>query len=213
MTWGKFLKEKYYRNEFIISLLFLLVVLFSFTNFLNYNETRDGIVLADPILHYFNPIDLTWSIFIAIYLSLVLAVISLFKNPKKLIILFQAYTLLLVIRMVMMFLMPLDPPPGMIPLNDVLVQSYGTGQLLTKDLFFSGHTATLFLLFLTAENKLLRKTFLVLTIIVGISVLLQHVHYAVDVASAPFFSYLSYRLIYLLQTKGMKYSLINKSDE
>jgi len=41
-------------------------------------------------------------------------------------------------------LVPLEPPPGQIPLADPLV-ALGTGVTLQKDLFFSGHVATLVL--------------------------------------------------------------------
>jgi len=207
MKWKEFIHDKYFRNEAIITLVIFAIVLSCFTLFLNYNESRIGITLEDPILHFFRPIDLTWLTFIIIYLSVVLGIIYLSKNPKTLIFALQVYSLLLLIRMMMMFLLPLNPPVGMIPLNDPFVQNFGTGQILTKDLFFSGHTATIFMLYLVVENKLYKKLFLVLTLVVGMSVLLQHVHYAIDVVAAPFFSYLSYRLVFLLQTKKLKKSL------
>jgi len=204
MKWKEFLQDKYFRNEVIITSIVFAIVLSCFTLFLNYNESRTGITLADPILHFFKPIDLTWLTFIIIYLSVVLGIIFLSQNPKTLIFALQAYSLLLLIRVMMMFLLPLNPPVGMIPLNDPLVQNFGSGKILTKDLFFSGHTATIFMLYLVVENKLYNKLFLVLTLVVGVSLLLQHVHYAIDVVAAPFFAYLSYRLVFLLQTKKLK---------
>jgi len=89
----------------------------------------------------------------------------------------------------------LNPPEKMIPLNDPVVEFFGTGQLLTKDLFFSGHTATIFLLYLLADKKLLKTFFLVSAIVVGIGVLLQHVHYSIDVFVAPFFAYCSFYIV------------------
>jgi membrane-associated phospholipid phosphatase len=207
MNWKEYLRDKYFRNELIITLIVLAIVLSCFTLFLNYNENRDGIILADPILHFFKPIDLTWLTFTIIYLSIVLGLVYISQNPKTLIFTLQVYSLLLLIRMMMMFLLPLNPPLGMIPLNDPFVQNFGTGKILTKDLFFSGHTATIFMLYLVVDKKLYKRLFLVLTMVVGTSVLLQHVHYAVDVAAAPFFAYLSYRLVFLLQTKRLKKSL------
>jgi hypothetical protein len=68
-----------------------------------------------------------------------------------------------------------------------------TGTTLLKDLFFSGHTATLFLLFLTARVSMVRLIFLLCTIATGALLMLQHVHYSVDVAAAPFFAYACYR--------------------
>jgi membrane-associated phospholipid phosphatase len=82
----------------------------------------------------------------------------------------------------------------------------GTGEILTKDLFFSGHTATLFLLFLIMEKRVIKIIFIASTILVGIAVMLQHVHYVVDVAVAPFFAYTSYKII-----DGLKNKLYSRS--
>ena len=208
MNWGTFLQNKYYRSEFIISIVLLTIVLFAFANFLNFNESRNGITLADPVLHFYKAVNLTWLTFGLIYSSIVIVLFTLVTNPGRLIFTIQCYSLLLLTRMVMMYLLPLNPPKGMILLNDPFVQLFGTGQILTKDLFFSGHTATIFLFYLVSEKKAYRIFFLLATILVGVSVLLQHVHYVIDVVSAPFFSYLSYRLVYLLQTRKLNLSVI-----
>ncbi|MGA8263398.1 MAG: phosphatase PAP2-related protein [Ignavibacteriaceae bacterium] len=208
MNWGTFLKNKYYRNEFIISILILAIVLFVFANFLNFNEGRNGITLADPLLHFYKAVNLTWLTFSLIYFSILIILFTLVANPRKLLLTIQCYSLLLLIRIILMFLMPLNPPVGMILLNDPFVQLFGTGQILTKDLFFSGHTATIFLFYLVSGKRVYRTYFLLATVLVGASVLLQHVHYSIDVLSAPFFSYASYRLVYLMQTKKLKVSLI-----
>ena len=106
---------------------------------------------------------------------------------------------MVVVRIIAMYLLPLEPPQNMIMLNDPFVEFFGTGQTLTKDLFFSGHTATLFILFLVSEKKIIKTIFLVSTIIVAISVLLQHVHYTIDVFAAIFFTYACYKLIIKLR--------------
>lgn len=56
--------------------------------------------------------------------------------------------------------------------------------------FYSGHTAFPFLLALIFwDNDWLRRLFLGLTVFFGASVLLAHVHYSIDVFSAPFIIY------------------------
>jgi hypothetical protein len=56
---------------------------------------------------------------------------------------------------------------------------------LTKDLFFSGHTATTFLLVLYAwPHRRLRGVALAGHVLVVLSVFLAHLHYAIDVAGA-----------------------------
>lgn len=199
MNWIEFLKDKNNRVELIITLLLLAAVLISLTNFLNYVEARQGVVLSDPILNLFSPIDLTWLIFALIYISIVAAIATLLKNPKQLLFAIQLYTLMVAIRIAAMYLLPLDPPSTMIILNDPLVEFFGTGQTLTKDLFFSGHTATLFILFLVSEKKIIKFVFLISTIAVALSVILQHVHYTIDVFAAVFFTYACYNLILKLK--------------
>ncbi len=197
MKWKDFLQEKKLRVEFIITIIILSLVLFSLTNFLNFSEIRQGVVLPDPILKLFNPVNLTWLTFGLIYLSLITAIAIFLKDPTRFMLVIQAYSLMIIFRIIAMYALPLNPPENMIPLNDPFVQFFGTGKLLTKDLFFSGHTATLFLLFLFAPNKFFRNLFLICTITVAAAVILQHVHYSIDVIAAPFFTYTSYRIIIL----------------
>jgi len=200
MNWKEFLKEKRNKIELVATLVFLAIVLASLANFLNFIEARPGVVLPDPILNLFNPIDLTWLIFALIYISLVVAIITLIKNPKQLMFAIQVYTLIVVVRIAAMYLLPLEPPAKMIILNDPFVEFFGTGQTLTKDLFFSGHTATLFILFLVSEKKVIKTVFFIITTAVAISVLLQHVHYTIDVFAAVFFTYACYKLIHKVKS-------------
>jgi membrane-associated phospholipid phosphatase len=204
MSWKEFLKEKRNSVELIITLFLLVVMLTSLANFVNYAETRQGIVLPDPVLSLFQPIDLTWFTFALIYISLFVAIATLSKNPKQLVFAIQLYSLMAAVRIAAMYLLPLEPPAKMIILNDPFVELFGTGQTLTKDLFFSGHTATLFILFLVSEKKIIKTIFLTSTIAVAIAVLLQHVHYTIDVFAAVFFTYACY--CFLKVMKKLEYS-------
>jgi hypothetical protein len=59
------------------------------------------------------------------------------------------------------------------------------GAYLTKDLFFSGHAATTFLLFLYLRDRpRLRRLALLAHVLVVASVLLARIHYAIDVVGA-----------------------------
>jgi membrane-associated phospholipid phosphatase len=204
MNWKSFFSNKRNRTEFIITVIVISVVLISFSQFLQFIEQRAGVVLNDPLLNAFNPIDLTWLTFALIYISLTLFLISNIKDPQKVMIALQAYGLMVIFRIIAMYLTPLAAPETSLMLNDPFVQLFGKGQILTKDLFFSGHTGTLFLLFLLSENKTLKIIFLIFTLIVGAAVLLQHVHYSIDVFVAPFFAYGSYKIIKNLHIKISK---------
>ncbi|HEY6438239.1 MAG TPA: phosphatase PAP2-related protein, partial [Ignavibacteriaceae bacterium] len=180
-TWKVFLKNKNNLTEFIITMIVLIVVLISFSQFLNFIEQRDGVILSDPILKIHNPVDLTWLTFALIYLSLFLFIVTTINKPDRFLIALQAYGLMVIFRTIAMYLTPFAAPETSLLLNDPFVQLFGEGKILTKDLFFSGHTGTLFLLFLLAENKVMKYIFLLFTLTVGTAVLLQHVHYSIDV--------------------------------
>jgi hypothetical protein len=179
----------------MITLPLLVVVLSVLARFLEHNESRQGVVLSDPVLALFSPHDLTWLTFGIIYAGLIAAIVYLLRHPATLLVAMQAYALMVVFRIIAMSLLPLEPPPTMLPLNDPLVEVFGTGRLLTKDLFFSGHTSTLFLLFLVTPRGVLKGVFLASTVVVACCVLAQHVHYSVDVFVAPFVAYASVRIV------------------
>jgi len=202
MNWKEFLTET--KTELIITILSLVILLTVFPIFLSYVEARTGIILSDPLLNYFEPVDLTWFTFGFIYLGLITAIINFIPKPDKLTLALQSYSVMLVFRITVMYLTPLDAPEKLIALNDPFVQLFGSGQVLTRDLFFSGHTATLFLLYLITDKKWLKFIFLFCTILVGIFVLLQHVHYTVDVIAAPVFAYTSYRIVLAIKSGIVK---------
>ena len=201
MTWKSFFSNKRNSVEFIITLILLTVLMLSFSQFLQFIEHREGVSLPDPLLKAFNPVNLTWLTFSLIYLSIILFLFSVRKDPYKIMVSLQAYGLMVIFRIIAMYLTPLEAPTTLLMLYDPFVQLFGKGEILTKDLFFSGHTGTLFLLFLLTKNKMLKVVFLISTVTVGVAVLLQHVHYSIDVFIAPFVAYCSFRIITILQKK------------
>ena len=201
MGWKTFFQNKQNRTEFIITILIVIPIVLGLSQFLTFVEQREGAVLNDPLLNLFIPIDLTWFTFALIYLSLIIYLITIIKEPNKLLIAVQTYGLIVLFRTAAMYLTPFAAPENILLLNDPFVQLFGDGDILTKDLFFSGHTATLFLLVLLTENKILKSVFLIATLLVASAVLIQHVHYSIDVFAAPFFTYASYRIIKKLHIK------------
>lgn len=190
-TWAEANKDRFFFFEFIFSLSFLVLTMMSFSSFTQFIERRQGFQFVDPLLIKFSAYDLTWPIFSLIYGAILLGIGILVYRPYRLILLFKAYALMVLIRMVMMYLLPLDPPAGMILLQDPFVSLFVTGKTLTRDLFFSGHTATMFLLFLAVPIKY-KKVFFTIASLVATGVLWQKVHYTVDVVVAPFVSFVAY---------------------
>ena len=201
--WQKAWNNNTFRYYLSITFALFIVVIFVYGRFLDYIEERPGSILSDPILNLFSPVEVTWFTFGTIYISVILALVYLSQHPIYLLTALQAYILIAFARMVSMYLTPIDPPPQIIPLEDPFVQSVSSG-LLTRDLFFSGHTSTLFLLYLTCHNRIMKIIFLICTILVGILVLVQHVHYSIDVMAAPFYAYSCYKISHFF-TKRIKY--------
>lgn len=189
--WKHAYKSERFFSKFLGTLVLLISMMILFSVFTDFIEQRAGIRFQDPILEMFAARDLTWAIFTCIYGAIIAGVWILLYDPNRLRILFLAYTLMVFFRLIMMSLLPLDPPAGMILLQDPFVSFFVEGKTLTRDLFFSGHTATMFLLFLTTPARS-KKLFLFISIIVAAGVLLQKVHYTIDVLVAPFISFASY---------------------
>lgn len=205
-NWNATLNDNTFVIEFIFSILFLIFTMLTFSKFTLFVEMRKGIQFNDPLLDHFHAIDLTKTIFIMLYGAIILALTSLLHSPHRLMILFQAYALMVLARMVTLFILPLAPPDGMIFLKDPFTQFFGTSKSIDNNLFFSGHTATIFLLFLSVPKKL-KLPFLIISLLIATCVLLQKVHYTVDVLIAPCISFISYYAI----TKLFKYRYKTKN--
>jgi len=200
-VWKVELNNNKYIYQVILSFAAVIGGLMLFTRFLAFIEDRPGIILPDPILAWFAPMDISWFTFIIMYSTVAIAIISLLQSPKALILGLQSYVLMLFFRTIAMYAIPLEAPASILPLIDPMVSEVGVGKLMTKDLFFSGHTATIYIMYLVAQKRYFRYFFLAATLIIAVSVLVQHVHYSVDVIAAPFFAYCSYRIVYLLNHK------------
>jgi len=192
--WKKELADRRFRTVAIVTPVIIVITMVIFTRFLNFIELRPGIVLPDPFLALFNPIDISWFTFAVMYGSLITAIIYLAHHPRQLILAFISYLFMIYFRMPAMWSIPLEAPATILPLIDPMVSEVGVGRLMTKDLFFSGHTATIMIMYLSSPEKKWRMLFLILTTIVALAVLVQHVHYTVDVIAAPFFAYISFIL-------------------
>jgi hypothetical protein len=195
IEWKDYLRYPRGRRELLLAIVMIVLAMMVFAHFVDFIEARPGARLDDPVLRLTTPIDLTWPIFLLVYGSLIGGVAALLRHPQRLVFALQLYALMVVSRIVAMYLIPLDPPANMIALRDPIVELFGTGHLLTRDLFFSGHTATLFILFLTANRRVTRIAFMLLTLVVAAAMLLQHVHYSIDVLAAFFFTYADYALL------------------
>lgn len=176
----------------ISGFLILCFISYFLNHFFQAIEVRDGINIHDILLSGLPAKDCSEIIFILIWSCVGLATIRFLNSPMLFLLFLWSYVALCITRILTITLVPLNAPEGLIPLRDPL-SNYFYGQIfITKDLFYSGHTATLFLIYLCLEKKNDKLFVLFSTGIVGLLLLIQHVHYSMDVLAAPFFAYFNY---------------------
>jgi hypothetical protein len=197
LTWSEAIWRDNYRIQFLVTITILFSIAVLTPYFFTIIQQRNAPVLNDPLLNVLTPHNLSVFTFILIYSGIITAIISFSIYPYFLLRAIQAYCLLTVMRIICIWFFPLNDPPQIIVLIDPFVNTIGYGgKIITKDLFFSGHVSTLFLLFLAAHKRALKYFFLVITVAVAICLLIQHVHYTIDVIAAPVFAWVSYRICF-----------------
>jgi hypothetical protein len=191
--WGTFFKSTKNKLIFIGLGLAVAIGLCLTSFFLLWNESREGgTLLNDPILSLFGAVDVSIYTFFFTYLGIGMGLLYMFRKPRGFIVTMVSILCIIGLRTITMTLIPLEAPLGIIPLRDVFLEStFYSGLVLEKDLFFSGHTANVFLLGFLAYNNKIKIALFVIASIVGMLVLIQHVHYTVDVVAAPFFAYIA----------------------
>jgi len=192
-NWLLAIKNISFRSKLITGIFLLLIVVIALPFFFQYIEHRHGYNLNDALLTILPATNVSIPIFTMIWSMVLLFFIRSFTNPQLFILYLFGFLFLCLCRIVTLTLVPLNAPTGLIELHDPLSNFfYGTKDFITKDLFFSGHTATLCLFFFCFQRKWDKIIALICTIAVGFLVLIQHVHYTIDVIAAPVFTYLSF---------------------
>lgn len=178
-----------YRKKLIIGLILISFILVFLPFFYQAIEQRNGIKFNDYLLAWLPGYDLSIFIFIIIW-SMALLTFSRFKQDPNIFLTFLwGFILINLSRFVSIGLVPLNAPDGLIPIQDPISNYFYGPKFITKDLFFSGHTSAMFLMFLCLKRKADRLYALLATVIVGVLLLLQHVHYTIDVLMAPVITY------------------------
>ena len=178
-----------YRKKLIIGLILISFILLSLPFFFQAIEKRNGISFNDYLLSWLPAYDLSIYIFTVIW-SMTLLTFSRFKQDPNIFLTFLwGFILINLSRFVSIGLIPLNAPADLIPIHDPISNHFYGPKFITKDLFFSGHTAAMFLMFLCLKKRTDKVIALLATIIIGIAVLIQHVHYTVDVVMAPVITY------------------------
>ncbi len=179
----------------VVTVLAAIPIVLSLPHFFRWLESKPGMVPPEPLLHHLPVLDLSTPLFIVMYAAVVFAIATLLRSPVLLLRALQAYLLLLLFRMLTMALVTLEPPPDMMALHDPIIQNFYPGNApYGKDLFFSGHVATVCLLTWAVPGRYARWAMIACAAMVSAAVLIQHVHWTIDVLAAPFFAWIAWRL-------------------
>lgn len=196
-NWKQALSKRKFLLRFVLALAGLILFAVSLPHFFNeVLQPKPGVQWNDPVLIFFEPRDWSVEIFILIYSSTVLSLAFNFQKPKTILTGLQTYVIVNFLRMTSLYLFTLEAPEGIIALRDPFLTVFAYGkEIFVKDLFFSGHISTLFLLVLIEERLWLKYTVIATTTVVAVLLAWQRVHYTLDMLAAPVITWLVWKLI------------------
>jgi hypothetical protein len=194
ISWREAWSSNVFRQKLVVGWILYIGVLLYLPHFFAFIQQRQGVPLNDLVLSLFPPVNMSAVIFALLYITVIFTIFRSAKSPYLFLLYLWATLFISISRLLTNYFVPLEPPVGLVSLVDpILLPFYGPNGI-TKDLFYSGHTASVFLTYLILRKKGEKIAALIATVIVGISLLLQHIHYTVDVLSAPFFVYVLFIL-------------------
>lgn len=186
--------ERVSNGLLVTSFLSVFLVFWLFARFLKFNETRSGFALYDPILSVLGPYNHNTSIFILTYGLVIFGLFWALQSRIGMLTTNLSICFLIAFRAFTLFIFPLEPPTGILPLQDLFLKNtFYCQEVLLKDLFFSGHTASVFLLYFLIPKTWVKRVLFIGGFTLGFLLMHQHVHYTIDILAAPVFSWLSYQ--------------------
>lgn len=191
-NWLRAMRNASFRKKLIPGCILIAAILIAFPFFFQAIEKRDGTMINDWVLNEIPSYNLSVPIFVVIWATALLALIRAIKDPGIFIVFAWSYILVSAMRALCITLIPLSPPKGLVQLIDPLSNTFYGHAVVTKDLFFSGHTSTIFLMFLCLKDKWDKVLSLSATFLLAILLMIQHIHYFIDIVAAPLFTYIAF---------------------
>jgi hypothetical protein len=196
LTWTSAWQDSRFRWQLILALAVFAIFPWKAEEYFQWIQQRDGIVMQDFILANIPAKNVSIPIFGIIYVSVFYLLARIIRRPKQFVWFAWAFNLETFIRFVCIYIVPLNPPLDLVDLHDPLAELfiYGENTAITKDLFFSGHTATMVFVSYFLPNPMERKIAIIMTFVLASLLLIQHVHYSLDVLFAPIATLIAIRI-------------------
>ncbi|MFH1346804.1 MAG: phosphatase PAP2-related protein [Spirochaetota bacterium] len=179
--------QKEFVSSIVFGTLFLLASLFINYSAGNFATEKAGNGVSDLFLDNVPLIDMGFLLVYGAIALIFFVLIVLIYEPRYLPFTLKALAMFVIIRSIFIILTHIGPYYEFAPLPpNKLIGKIAFG----GDLFFSGHTGIPFLMALIFwKLARLRFIFIIISIVFGISVLLSHIHYSIDVVAAFFITY------------------------
>lgn len=189
-SWKAAFADRTFALQFIGALAVFSIFPLKADDYFQWIQLREGTQWNDPILNALPSLNVSYPIFGIIYLSVIYLLYRLLQDPKRFLWFAWAFNLETGFRFLSIYLVALNPPAGLVDLHDPLAEIfiYGENMAITKDLFFSGHTATMVFVCFFLPSGSERKVAIGLSLILVTLLLVQHVHYSMDILAAPLFT-------------------------
>jgi hypothetical protein len=157
---------------------------------LSYLTRATSVYVGDLLLDNLPVVNLNLVVIEGALWAIAISCILVMMSPRKILFTLKALGLLIIIRAFFISLTHIGIYPGQINPGAGYFDAVYSYFNLQTGFFFSGHTSFPFLMALIFwEDRPWRYAYLALSVIFGVSVLLAHVHYSIDVFAAPFMAY------------------------
>lgn len=182
-------------RSFLVALILLSLAIVLQFYASAYSERVSSNFVHDILLDNLPVINLDLIIVEGALAAILGSIILLIAKPQYIVFTLKAAAIFVATRAVFIAATHLGIYPGQINPDTGFFDRIYTGLGLEAGFFFSGHTGLTFLMSLIFwDERFWRYLYMALAIVFGVSVLLAHVHYTIDVLAAPYMTFALFKL-------------------